>query len=50
MRSEELQPTRGRPVETEHGRSTEVNLEKKSLSLRCEQPCRRTPEASEVEG
>ena len=39
VHSEELQPTRGGPVEKEHGGSTGVNLEKKSLSLRCEQPC-----------
>jgi len=45
-----LHPTRGGPVLTEHGRSRGVNPEKKSPSLRCKQPCRRTPEASEVEG
>ena len=30
VHSEELQHTRGRPVETEHGRSRGVNLEKKN--------------------
>ena len=50
MRSVWLHPTRGGPVSTEHGGSKGVNPEKKSLSLRCKQPCQRTPEASEVEG
>jgi hypothetical protein len=34
----------------EHGESRGVELEKKSLSLRCKQPFRTTPEASEMEG
>ena len=50
VRGEELHSTRGGPVETEHCGSRGVNLEKKSLSLRCEQPCRKASEASEVEG